>query len=335
MKAADLKPRAIGLCLSLALALTFCLGGTNIVHAARKVAVCPIGCDHTTIQAAIDAAAPNDIIYVAPGTYLENLTFYDRQLTLTGEDAATTILSGDNAGRVLILYANSRLTLTNVTVRDGRVADNQGGGIYNDGVLIIDSSRVIDNRASVAGGGIANFGTLAITHSIVSGNSAYLGNGGGIVNGGQLTVTAATVAGNYASGRGGGVYHSVGAFTMIDSTVANNRADFAGGGIANFDRMSTTNSRISTNTTNGAGGGVLNGGHLTVASSTLTNNRASDGASLYNSGTLVMADTSMAGNAGGRPCTNLGIVISFGGRLENGAYCGPIAPVGPGGVAFR
>jgi hypothetical protein len=263
------------------------------------------------------------------------LVLYDKQLTLVGDDSMTTIISGHNSGRVLLLYANSMLTMRGVTIRDGRIADNQGGGIYNDGILTIDRSRIVDNTASVSGGGIANFGTLSISRSTLAGNRVMLGNGGAIVNGGQVTVSTSIIVGNHAEGSGGGIYHSVGAFSMTNSIVTNNRADLAGGGIANFDHMELANSTISANSTAGAGGGVLNGGHVTVASLSLTNNRATDGSSIYNGGTLVIDSAITSGAKGSATCTNWGVVFFRSMNLRSDTHCGPIAPRSLNGSGAR
>lgn len=289
--------------------------------ATHRLTVCANGCAYTTIQAAIAAAVPDDHIDVAPGVYTEHLSLYDKRLTITGAAAATTILSGGKAGRVLFLYANTVLTLTNVTIQDGVVTGDQGGGIYNDGVLTLTASRVISNHATVSGGGIANFGKLLIDQGLISANRTAPGNGGGIVNGGQLTVTASTILDNYAQARGGGIYHSVGTLLLIDSTVAQNRADVAGGGLANFDQMTSINSTISANTTDGAGGGLVNGGRLQMTNLTIADNRAGDGNTLYNSGTLTVANTIMVDGVAGKHCTNWGIVNSQGHNLESDATC--------------
>ncbi|MEZ4862052.1 MAG: choice-of-anchor Q domain-containing protein [Caldilineaceae bacterium] len=308
--------------LSLLLLLPLIVFSQAHVVYARSITVCASGCDYALIQDAIETAAPHDTLDVAAGTYPEHLSLYDKQLTIHGADAATTVLDGGNDGRVLFLYANTALTLTNVTVRNGRIADNQGGGIYSDGVLTLDASRVMSNSASVSGGGIANFGVMVISNSVITDNDTYFGNGGGIVNGGQLTVTASTIAGNHAQTRGGGIYHSVGVLTLANSTVTNNYGDFAGGGIANFDRMSSVNSTISGNFTEGAGGGILNGGRLAVVNLTVADNHAGDGNSLYNSGTLTATNTIMTDGAIGKNCTNWGIVNSLGANLERAANCG-------------
>ena len=316
-----MKTRSIWLGLSLVLWLGCFFEHTTLAQADHRVVVCARGCEYRTIQAAIDAARPNDTIHIAPGTYVEHLTLYDKQVVLVGEDAATTIVSGNNAGRVLALYANSALTMTNITIRNGKVTDNQGGGIYNDGLLVIDRSRIVNNSASVSGGGIANFGTLRISHSTIAGNTSP-GNGAGIVNGGRMTITASMFFGNYAKGRGGAIYHSVGTFVLTASSVTNNRADFAGGGIANFDRMIITGSTVSANKTAGAGGGVLNGGQMTLMNLTMTSNRASDGDSYYNAGTLVMGSANLVGSASSVNCTNWGVVFLVKPNLHSEADCG-------------
>ncbi len=314
------------LALCLALGLTGFAGRAGPLQAAPdELTVCPRGCAYSAIQAAVDAAPPNATIRVAPGTYYEHLTFYDKQVTLAGEDAATTIISGSNTGRVLFLFANSALTVTNLTIRDGRVADNQGGGIYNDGVLVIDAVRILNNSAEVSGGGIANFGALRISRSVIAGNASR-GNGAGIVNGGRSIITASAIFGNHAQGRGGGIYHSVGAFVLTASRVVNNRADFAGGGVANFDRMVITGSTVAANRTSGAGGGILNGGQVTLLNLTVTGNRAGDGDSYYNGGTLVMGNTRLVGDNDGVNCTNWGVVLLVTSQQQHDAGCGASAP---------
>ena len=73
--------------------------------------------NYTTIQEAINAAAPDDTVYIyhdhAP--YYEHLTI-TKPLTLQGEDKDTTIIDGNNTGDVITIHAD-HCTITEITVQ--------------------------------------------------------------------------------------------------------------------------------------------------------------------------------------------------------------------------
>ena len=84
----------------------------------------------------------------------------------------------------------------------GNTAD-AGGGIFNDGVLAINSEEIIGNIARY-GGGIANTGILDIDSSkIISNDADY---GGGINNFGTLLVKRSLISDNYTIYDGGGIW---------------------------------------------------------------------------------------------------------------------------------
>jgi hypothetical protein len=61
--------------------------------------VCPSGCAYTSIQTAIDAAAPGAVIKIGPGYYTENLVV-DRSVTLAGAGNSTVLYPAVSAPTV-------------------------------------------------------------------------------------------------------------------------------------------------------------------------------------------------------------------------------------------
>ncbi len=86
--------------------------------------------DHPTIQQAVDAAAPGDLILVGPGIYKEAVDVTTPGLTIRGLDRNATILDGeftrDNGVRVL--------GAANVTVQNMTARNYTGNGFYWTGV---------------------------------------------------------------------------------------------------------------------------------------------------------------------------------------------------------
>ncbi len=76
---------------------------TTVDAEAERVLEVPA--EHSTIQAAVDAAAPGDLILISPGTYREAVNVTTDNLTIRGLDRSGVILDGgfelDNGIRVL------------------------------------------------------------------------------------------------------------------------------------------------------------------------------------------------------------------------------------------
>jgi hypothetical protein len=58
----------------------------------------PPNYDYATIQTAIDAANPGDIIFVSPGTYYENIILKEDVLQILGAGADVTTIDGGGSG---------------------------------------------------------------------------------------------------------------------------------------------------------------------------------------------------------------------------------------------
>ena len=106
------------------------LSGPLPAAAAEPITVCAAGCDHTTIQAAINAAASGGTIVIEAGTYDGPLTI-GTSLTLLGAGAAqTTITVPPGGGTVITVGTGASATVKGVTVSGG--SSSFGGGIVNE-----------------------------------------------------------------------------------------------------------------------------------------------------------------------------------------------------------
>ena len=223
-----------------------------------------------TIGHAVSLAHSGDSISIAAAIYAENLTI-GFSLKLAGSRAATTIIDGGGVNTVVVIpNANTHVTLSRVTIRNG-TASLDGGGVNNNGTLTINNSNLFRNSSQESGGAIFNGGVMTINKSTISRNST-VGDGGGIWNLGTLT---------------------------IDSTISRNTGGeilFAtGGGIANSATMNINNSTITANSVVRHGiGGIENlQGTLTISNSTISANR---GGITVNLGTATLQNSIVANN---------------------------------------
>ena len=249
-------------------------------------------CDaHCSLREAIAAAAFAENI-----TFADSYTItlgaplvISTSLSIDGSNHAITI-SGNNAVRVFRVANNAQVTLDTLTVTHGyggtdfncSVIAECGGGIKVEAgaVLTLTHSAVISNTGH-RGGGIFNDGVLLIAHSTISDNLATLG-GGGIDNWNVLTVQNSLVANNLA-GNGGGIYDEHpdpgGSLTVEDSRIVDNSAG-GGGGIqaesipGHYAPVIIRNSVIANNSVGGWGGGIQIGVALTITNTTISNNTA-------------------------------------------------------------
>jgi hypothetical protein len=137
----------------------------------------------------------------------------NKDLTIAGPGADLIRISGNNASRVFAIDPSMTVSISRLTMADGRVVGTgaQGGGIWNAGTLTVTDSTLRGSSASgyyASGGGIynTNAGTLTVANSTLSGNSAtdpvYSTDGGGIFvspSATQTTLWNTILAGNTSS----------------------------------------------------------------------------------------------------------------------------------------
>src|SRR5205807_5802270 len=115
--------------------------------------------DYPTIQAAVNDATCA-AINVAAGTFTEHVVI-NRDVTIRGEDQATTIVDGSASGTVFTITSGT-VRIKNVTIQNGLLLGS-GGGINNGGILTVRNSTISGNTAFRDGGGIDNGGTVTLT----------------------------------------------------------------------------------------------------------------------------------------------------------------------------
>lgn len=243
-------------------------------------------------------------------------------LAIANDTGANNLLiSGNNASRVFFLNQNANATIEGVIITKGNgtgaTLNGFGGGINNNGTLMLVNSRVEANSATNRGGGIFNnsTGILTINNSDVSFNQTTKDDlcvcqGGGIYNFGEVTLNKSTIYFNISNSNGGGIDNNGAAakLNIINSTIAGNYAINdnvgVGGGIINWGTATLTNSTISGNIAK-LDGGISNAGAsavLTIISSTITENAATQtpvtetAGGIHNVATVNLKNTIVAKN---------------------------------------
>lgn len=324
------------------------------------------GGDDCSLREAIQAASTDssvdgcpagngdDAILLPAGTYILMIPGADEDANGTGDlDIVTgtvilmgtgperTVIDGNHLDRVLHIHSGSTVEIHGIQITHGKTPDGYpggariwGGGIRNDGTLLLSHSTVVSNTTGEGreayvdgghGGGIYNSGVLTLDHSTVADNIAgngggnslfegyggHGGSGGGIYNDDFVTSLSSIVVGNGAGdggrggeggdgGAGGGIYNS-GTLDLVDSTIDRNTT---GHGMDGWWLGGT----------GGLGGGIYSSSILTISNSVVMSNTCGrggggpagygafggDGGGIYNDGTVVVTNTVMINNITGQ-----------------------------------
>ncbi|NBD35519.1 MAG: hypothetical protein GVY30_05925, partial [Chloroflexi bacterium] len=239
---------------------------------------------YPTVQTAVDAAQPGDLVKVAGtcttiNTYdgLAQVIYLDKTLTIQGGYTTTnwttpdpaahpTTLDAQNAGRVLYITGDIPPTIQGLRITGGNAqglgghigGDDSGGGIYiHTAKAVITDNVVLSNTAALGGGLYLNTSAATITGNAVTSNTTQ-DSGGGLYlywsNG--ATLHQNTIAANLADFGGGAFLHHSGA-TLGENTISNNLARKDSGGVAVGSSSATLRGNIiSGNKANHAAGGL-------------------------------------------------------------------------------
>ena len=213
----------------------------SLVYATSAVAsppptVCASGCASTSIQAAINAASPGDVITVGPGSYVEDLVV-NKALTIDGSGASTILYpaesgplcaSGDGSicpgGTNMVLIQSSNVTIENmrlegnnpnltsgVTVggadidaRNGIIEDYTTGTPYNN--TTVENVQVSDvyHRGIYMSSGGTNFNVTGDSVSNVQGSPSSIAmfnfGGSGVFADNHVTMANDAISANWSTG---------------------------------------------------------------------------------------------------------------------------------------
>lgn len=163
--------RIAALAITAATVGAFTVLGASPAFAATST-VCASGCDYTTIQGAVNAAAAGDTIEIGAGTYNESVTI-DKSLTLKGPNSATspntsnplTANSARVAEAIIAPPIGDNINALNLT---STAVDVTVTGLTIDltGAVYVASGQRFLNDTSAAGNG-----SLTLTKNIFHGNS--------------------------------------------------------------------------------------------------------------------------------------------------------------------
>ena len=231
-----------------------------------------VGDPYTSIDFALNqpSTLSGDTVLVAPGTYVENVTFPGRGVSLiaTAGAGATTIDAGGSGSAVTfqgtdgtqMRMCSFRITGGTGTSPSATTDDEQGGGLLALGAIVKVLDCTIEGNTAYEGGGVYaqdsdfDMRTSTVCNNTVTGTNcagAGLAFRGG-TNVLRRTVIDSNVAGTPSvPGMGGGI-HATGPLSVRRCAIKDNRADLQGGGLWGGDELA--GSRVSDNVSQFGGG---------------------------------------------------------------------------------
>jgi len=204
--------------------------------------------DQPTIQDGINAAHNGDTVLVSPGTYVENINFNGKAITVTSiKGPEVTIIDGGQKSQVVSFLSNEARdsVINGFTIQNGlSTFDSAGIQAGNLASPTITHNIIQNNMACGYGMGISSyFGSPLIRGNIIRSNSELSNcedsSGGGIsllgagpVQIGPAQLTDNLIENNSLSGAGGGIYLSLAGSPLLENNIIlSNSAEIFGGGV--------------------------------------------------------------------------------------------------------
>jgi uncharacterized repeat protein (TIGR01451 family) len=254
--------------------------------------------EYVTVQAAVDAAGPGDVVKVAGVCMgasarggVHQQVYLDKSLTIRGGYTVTNWMASDpetnrttldafGQGRVLYISGDVSPTVEGLHVTGGDAP--RGGGVYVvDATATVSNNLVFGNTASDGGGLYLSESAATLSGNTVSSNTASYG-GGLYLYSSAATLSTNTFGGNVGGVGGGGLYLDRSDATVSENIVIANIADYGGGLYLDGSPATLSGSTVISNTASYDGGGLyVVDSAAALSRNTITANVADDGGGLY------------------------------------------------------
>ena len=253
--------------------------------------------DQPTIQDGIDIADSCDTVLVQPGTYVENINYNGKNITvgslfLTTQDTiyiSQTIIDGYSSGSVVTFEngEDSTSILTGFIITNGQGVGNPnytGGGItcINNSNPILKNVTITGNSADAGGGILCWYSSPSLEDGAITSNSASKVGGGICCSHSSLSLTNLSISGNTANWDGGGIYFVGSSPYLTNVSLSGNTAGVGGGILCMGSNPSLTNVTICGNSSDDIGGGIFcDSSYPSLTNVTISENCASYGGGIW------------------------------------------------------
>jgi len=231
--------------------------------------------DQPTIQDGINVAVYGDTVLVQPDTYIENINYNGKNITvaslfLTTQDTtyiSQTVIDGNQNGSVVTFESGetNQAKLIGFTITNGYTWYLGGGGILcvDNSSPIIKNNLIRNNFSGIDGGGIFcyYFSNPEIINNTILNNSSDYGGGISCYFLSNPIITNNIIIDNDAY-HGGGIYCCMAywGIQIRENLIQNNYSSSSGGGIFSFGSSpNITGNIIRNNLSETYGGGIYQG----------------------------------------------------------------------------
>jgi hypothetical protein len=227
---------------------------------------------YSNLKSAINHASNDSTIYLNEGKYVgennRNLSL-NKTITLIGKSKETTVIDCESAGRLFTMDSNSKITLINLSLKNGN-SDANGGLIYNEGGEITIKNCMISDCQGYANGGAIynNLGTLNIENTTLTNNSAYQ-YGGVIYTIGQTDIKNSNFTQNFLTAKEsvGGCIASNGKLNLEGCIFSKNFVRYSAAALLNYGNATINNCRFEYLTSNYTAAGISNHNYALINNS--------------------------------------------------------------------